>query len=99
MSKFTRAAVYPMVVVICILPASGVLAQSSNSAWLDDLGMQLRAEKACEPNIFINMREGQLGANKYYEARIQCVDGRMFDATRTEPEKKFTITACGVAVC
>ena len=45
------------------------------------------------------MREGELGTSRYYEARVQCVDGRMFDASRTEPEEKFTIRPCGVAVC
>jgi len=74
-------------------------AQSSNPAWLDDLEIQLKAEQECEVSYFVNMQEGRIGANNYYEARVQCADGRMFDASRTEPEKKFTIKACGAAVC
>ena len=81
------------------LSATGSMAQSTDPAWLDDLGMQLRSELECEPNIYINMHEGVLGTNKVYEARVQCLDGRMFDASRVEPDKTFTIRACEIAVC
>jgi len=81
------------------LSAAIAMAQSSDPAWLDDLSMQLRSELQCEPNLYVNMREGKLGTNTVYEARVQCIDGRMFDATRTEPDRTFTIRACGVAVC
>ena len=83
----------------CALSAGGSLAQSTDPAWLDDLAMQLRSKMECEPNLYIKMHEGRLGANNYYEARVQCVDGRLFDATRTEPDKSFTIRACEIAVC
>lgn len=79
--------------------ASSALAQSSDPDWLDALRMQLEMDEACEVNYFINMREGQLGTSKTYEARVQCVDGRMFDASRTEPEREFFIRPCGIAVC
>ena len=81
------------------LSAPGSLAQSTDPAWLDDLSMQLRSELECEPNLYINMREGVLGKNTVYEARVQCVDGRMFDASRVEPDKTFTIRACEIVVC
>ncbi|MEM9104369.1 MAG: hypothetical protein AAGC96_01840 [Pseudomonadota bacterium] len=81
------------------LSATGSVAQSTDPAWLDDLGVQLRSELECEPNIYINMREGVLGANKVYEARVQCLDGRMFDASRVGPDENFTIRACEIAVC
>ena len=81
------------------LSAGHGAAQSTDPAWIDDLGMQLRSELECEPNLYINMREGKLGTNTVYEARVQCVDGRMFDASRVEPARTFTIRACGVAVC
>ena len=74
-------------------------AQSKDPAWLDDLKMQLQSEQECEVSYFLNMQEGRIGTNNFYEARVQCVDGRMFDASRTEPEQKFTIKACGTAVC
>ena len=81
------------------LSVSGATAQSTDPAWLDDLSMQLRSELECEPNLYVNMSEGKLGTKTVHEARVQCVDGRMFDASRVEPAKTFTIRACGVAVC
>ena len=84
------------------LPISGAAsaaAQSSDPEWLNALRRQLASEKQCEVDYFLNMREEQLGANTYYEARVQCVDGRIFDASRTEPEEMFRIQPCGVAVC
>lgn len=86
-------------VVLILAWLSPASAQSSDPDWLDALRMQLEMEEACEVNYFINMREGQLGTSKTYEARVQCVDGRMFDASRTEPEKEFFIRPCGIAVC
>lgn len=73
--------------------------QSSDPDWIDALRMQLEKDEACEVNYFINMREGRIGANDTFEARVQCVDGRMFDASRTDPEKQFFIRPCGNAVC
>ncbi len=81
------------------LGTSGSMAQSTDPAWLDDLGMQLRSELECEPNVYLNMREGKLGTNTVHEARVQCIDGRMFDASRVAPDKTFTIRACDIAVC
>lgn len=91
---FPSAALFAGVMVI-----SPALSQSSDPAWVDDLRWQLQAEKQCEVNYFINMREGQLGAHATFEARVQCTDGRMFDASKTEPAEAFTITACGTEIC
>ncbi|WP_419909882.1 hypothetical protein [Hoeflea sp.] len=99
MSILAKTALCSAVMASCMVPITSALSQSSDPAWLDDLGLQLQAEEECAVNYFLNMREGQLGTSNYYEARVQCVDGRMFDASRTEPEEKFTIRPCGVAVC
>lgn len=79
--------------------SASVLAQSTDPEWLDALRRQLATELQCETNYFLNISEGQLGANRYYEARVQCLDGRMFDAARTDPEVQFTIRPCGIQVC
>ncbi|MCY6382153.1 hypothetical protein [Hoeflea prorocentri] len=99
MSRFRTALLGSAAAAMCAAALSPALSQSSDPAWLDDLGQQLQTEQECAVNYFLNMQEGQLGANRYYEARVQCVDGRMFDASRTEPDKKFTIRPCEVAVC
>lgn len=99
MSSLLRFFTTGALVLFAISWASSALTQSSDPDWLDALRMQLEMDEACEVNYFVNMREGQLGTSKTYEARVQCVDGRMFDASRTEPEKDFFIRPCGVAVC
>jgi len=99
MTNIVRSAALCATLAWSVAGVSPLLAQSSDPAWLDDLRRQLAVDEACEVNYFLNMREGRLGANTYYEARVQCVDGRMFDASRTEPEKTFMIRPCGMAVC
>lgn len=81
------------------LSANASFAQSNDPAWLDDLQLQMQKDKECTVDLFININEGKLGAGNYYEARVQCRDGRLFDAHRTEPEKIFTIKKCEIAVC
>ncbi len=88
-----------VVLLLCVTGASAVLAQSTDPAWLDDLSEQLASQLECEANYFVNIQEGQLGASRYYEARVQCLDGRLFDATRTEPDRDFLIRPCGKAIC
>ena len=99
MSNFVRSAGLCAALAFSAAAVSASWAQSSDPAWLDDLRLQLAADEACEVNYFLNMHEGRLGSGNYYEARVQCLDGRMFDASRTGAEKSFTIRPCGMAVC
>ncbi len=82
-----------------MLVPGAVLAQSSDPAWLDDMKDQLLFEKECSVVYLMNMREGELGGQKTYEARVQCEDGRMFDASRTGASGSFEFKACEVQVC
>ena len=82
------------------LAVSGAaLAQSTDPAWLDDLGAQLAAEQQCNVEFYINASETGVVGQRTYEARAQCTDGRQFDGIRTEPAENFAISACGVQVC
>ena len=76
-----------------------VRAGASDPAWLQKIVDQLKIEQYCEVVFFVRMREHELGGRRVEEARAQCLDGRQFDATRTEPETDFTIRLCGVEVC
>ena len=79
--------------------ASPAVAQSTDPAWLDEITRAIAAEKQCEVGYFIAAREYDLGGRRVFEARVQCVDGRQFDASRTEPDTDFTFQACAVRVC
>ncbi len=76
-----------------------VLAQSTNPTWLQELDAQLLTEKQCKPEFYVSIREGKLGGRVYYEARVQCRDGRRFDANRLNPDLYFTITPCATTIC
>ncbi len=78
------------------LPAA---AQTSDPAWLDTLNYEMEREEQCEVAYYIRIKEGTLGAEKTYEARLQCVDGRQFDATRIGETADFEIRACEVEAC
>ena len=69
---------------VLALAGHEAVAQSNNPAWLDPLKAEI---------------ESELAGRRLYEARVQCADGRMFDASRQEPDPHFKFQACGVQVC
>ena len=86
-------------VVSALMFAGSAFAQSNDPAWLDDLQDQMQRDKGCLVDLFFNIGEGELGSGRYYEARVQCRDGRLFDASRIDPKKEFEIKACEIVVC
>ena len=82
-----------------LISTSLIHAQSSDPAWLDDVRAQAAVELSCEVTYFVNIDEGELGGRKTFSARVQCADGRRFDATRTEPEETFEFRTCDTQVC
>lgn len=79
--------------------ATLALAQTSDPAWLDELNYQIRIDKQCEVTYLVRMSESRLGDSIAYEARVQCLDGRMFDASRIGESLPFTFKACEQQVC
>ncbi|MCB1429801.1 MAG: hypothetical protein KDJ48_16175 [Nitratireductor sp.] len=74
-------------------------AQSADPSWLDDLKEQIAIVEQCEVSYYLNLREGKLGADLTFEARVQCADGRMFDASRIGENTAFTFKRCEAQVC
>lgn len=87
-----------LIALLCMF-AIPAFAQSTDPTWLQELEWQLLSEKQCEPEFYVSAREGKLAGRVYYEARVQCRDGRRFDASRLNPELYFTITPCGTTIC
>ena len=79
--------------------STSVLAQSSQPIWLDELKAQIFQDETCDANYFLNVREYELGGEKIYETKVQCVDGRQFDATRSGENERFVIKSCQPVVC
>ena len=90
---------YLMVTALVWFSASITFAQTSDPAWLDTLNYEMERQEQCEVAYYIRIKEGALGAEKTYEARLQCVDGRQFDATRIGENANFEIKACEVETC
>lgn len=67
-----------------------------NDVWVDDLMLQLAIEEACDVVDILRSLEGQIGDKEFVEATVQCEDGRQFDASRTEPDEKFTVQICEI---
>lgn len=73
--------------------------QSGDPSWLQELDWQLVTEKQCEVEYYVRVHEGKIGGGRYQEARVQCRDGRRFDANRINPDIYFTIKPCAAVVC
>ena len=93
-----RAFMFVVSALLMLVPGMAG-AQSSDPAWLDEMKDQIQFDKQCTVVYLMNMREGELGGQRTYEARVQCEDGRMFDATRTGTNGMFEFKACETQVC
>ena len=71
----------------------------TDPVWLDELKAQILEEQTCNPNYYLNIVEYRLGDDLIQEAKVVCVDGRQFDATRTGEFSQFVIKACQPVVC
>ena len=85
-----RAVLIAFFALVAVMPA---FAQSSDPSWLEDLNFQIEGQKQCKVAYLIQVREGELGGKKTYEARVQCEDGRMFDAVRVGEFESFKFKA------
>lgn len=74
----------------------GANRSQANEQWLDDLMLQLAVDEACDVVELLRSTEGFLGNNVFIDARVQCEDGRQFDASRLEPALEFTLKICEV---
>jgi hypothetical protein len=82
------------VAVSNLIAFNSVAAQPSDPAWLDHLNDQARLLEKCEIDYIVRFHEGELAGRKFFEARIKCADGRMFDATRIGTVDFFRFKAC-----
>lgn len=82
-----------------VLFAVPAFPQAQNPAWVDELSGQAAETLNCEVGYLIHMREYDLGGRHVEEARLQCVDGRRYDASRATPDPGFTFKECGEQVC
>ncbi|MGI9353520.1 MAG: hypothetical protein ACR2O3_18320 [Rhizobiaceae bacterium] len=94
----TQIKIPALVVVLLSMPVDG-FAQSSTPVWLDDLQYALVVNHDCEVKEYLSLHEGKLGDRNMYIARAKCVDGRVFDAYKLEPQEEFAIKPCEILSC
>lgn len=74
-------------------------AAQTEPIWLDDLKKQILEQEGCDANYFLNVHQYEMAGDEVFEAKVQCVDGRQFDATRKGRLHLFVIRACQPVVC
>ena len=96
--RCTRSVLKVFAVILIALFQTTAQAQT-DPAWLDELKAQIFTDQNCNPNYYLNIAEYKLGDDLIQEAKVVCVDGRQFDATRTGEFSLFVIKACQPVVC
>ncbi|NKB53158.1 MAG: hypothetical protein GKR97_13205 [Rhizobiaceae bacterium] len=99
MLKLSKFVVANAIAALIAGTLSSAFAQQTQPLWLGELKTQIYQDEGCDANYFLNLHEYTLGNDKVYEAKVQCVDGRQFDATRTGEFSLFVIRACQPVVC
>lgn len=74
-------------------------AQTADPEWLNSLNFQMERDEQCEVAYYIRIKEDTLASEKTFEARLQCVDGRQFDATRIGEFEDFKVKRCEIETC
>ena len=67
--------------------------------WSPELARQLQREKGCKVLYVLNVKEYRLFEQDIVEARVQCEDGRSFDAVRKGSGSAFEISYCKPTAC
>lgn len=82
-----------------VLSGVGSAHAQADFPWFKDITAQAESELDCTVEYFLNAREGDLGGTRTQEARVQCRDGRRFDAVRETTDGPFRFLACDTQVC
>lgn len=85
--------------LVLLVAMTGSVAAQADYSWLSEIRMQASEALDCTVEYFLNAREGTLGGKATQEARMQCSDGRRFDAVRESTSGPFRFLACDTQVC
>ena len=91
-----KAVIALAVAAIAALSVVTAPAEELEEDWLDELMLQLAIEEACDVVHLFSFREDRIDSNILVEAKVQCEDGRTFDASRLEPAERFDIRICDI---
>jgi hypothetical protein len=80
-----------------VIMSSSALPQTEK--WETDLATQLQSEHKCTLNYLTSTRNFILLGRETLETKAHCIDGRAFDATRSDDPKQFDIKKCSPDEC
>ncbi|MCB1420140.1 MAG: hypothetical protein KDJ74_14525 [Notoacmeibacter sp.] len=89
----------PSIIFAAALLAALPAMAGEEAPWEGDLRQQAGDKLGCQVEYLLNVRSGTIAGKPTVEARVQCSDGRRFDAYRVEPETDFQFHACDTQTC
>jgi len=66
----------------------------ASAGWQEDLAIELRVAKGCTVTFLSQVVERSVDGRRVVFAKAHCEDGRVFDATRTDPVMPFDFKEC-----
>ncbi len=82
---------------ILLALAAGPAVSQDEQGWRQALRLQLAAEKDCEAAFYTNEEVRETDQGRVVSVRVQCSDGRAFDAVRQPGDPRFTLRSCTAA--
>jgi hypothetical protein len=66
----------------------------ASAGWQEDLAVELRVAKGCTVAFLSRVVERSVDGRQVVFAKAHCEDGRVFDASRTDPLLPFDFKEC-----
>lgn len=79
---------------ILLLGALVLRAGAAHAGWQEDLAVELRVAKNCTVAYLSQVVERSVDGRQVIFAKAHCEDGRVFDASRTDPVLPFDFKEC-----
>jgi len=80
----------PVLLVGVVLLDAGL----ASAGWQEDLALELRVAKGCTVVFLSRVVERSVDGRQIVFAKAHCEDGRVFDASRTDPMMPFDFKEC-----
>lgn len=84
----------PLVLASAVL-AAGLAGPAAAADWEQQLTRQMLADHGCEVDFFVMVEESWREGRKVIRTRVQCLDRRLFDASRIGDTGTFEVERCG----
>jgi hypothetical protein len=87
------------VILLAVLGFAVCTPASAQPSWEAILRAQLMKERSCQMVKLSNVRSYELAGRHVIEVRVQCADGREYDALRRDTHRRFEFEPCPRQYC